>query len=243
MGEVGVNKETVVQSNSRSFKQGMIAALPIVIGYIPIALTYGLIARQADIPILHIVLMSALVYAGASQFMAVNMLVASAGAIEIIFATFILNLRHFIMGLSLMNVLKKIPFIYKIFASAGMTDETFALMSMNKEACSGTRGHLFTAGLVLASYSSWVLGSLAGCLLADFIPSSISQSMGIALYAMFIGLLIPSVRKQYKVGLIAVVSMLLCYIFSLYVGSGWAIIFATLIGAAFGACIVKEDEL
>lgn len=241
--EVGVNHETATSTRYRPFIKGMTAALPIVIGYIPIALTYGLIARQADIPLIHIVLMSALVYAGASQFMAVNMLAASAGAIEIIFATFILNLRHFIMALSLMNVLKKLPFLYKLIASTGMTDETFALMSMNKEECNEHRGHLYTIGLVLAAYSSWVLGSLAGALLADFIPSSLGQSMGIALYAMFIGLLVPSVRKQYKLGLIALMSMLLCYLFSLFVASGWAIILATMIGAMLGAILVKEDEL
>lgn len=241
--EVGVNQETATSTLTRPFIRGVITALPIVIGYIPIALTYGLIARQADIPIIHIVLMSALVYAGASQFMAVNMFAASAGAIEIVFATFILNLRHFIMAFSLMNVLKKLPFLYKLIASAGMTDETFALMSMKKEECNANRGQWFTVGLVLAAYFSWVIGSFAGALLADIIPTRISQSMGIALYAMFIGLLIPSVRKQYKVGLIAVVSMLMCYLFSLFVASGWAIIFATVIGAMLGSLVLKEDEL
>lgn len=220
----------------------MTAALPIVIGYIPIALTYGLLARQADIPTLHIVLMSALVYAGASQFMAANMIAVGAGAVEIVFATFILNLRHFIMGLSLMNVLKKIPPLYKLFASAGMTDETFALTSIKQEEATAERGHVYVAGLMLASYASWVLGSLFGSLLAEFIPDRLSQSMGIALYAMFIGLLVPSVRKEWRVGLIAMLSMLMSYMFSLYVASGWAIVFATIGGALAGAFLLKEGR-
>lgn len=237
-------KQRTIQrtKTDRAFIQGMTAALPIVIGYLPIALTYGLLARQADIPILHIVLMSALVYAGASQFMAVNMIAAGAGAIEIVFATFILNLRHFIMGLSLMNLLKRIPPIYKLFVSAGMTDETFALASIKQKEATAERGHLYATGLVLAAYASWVLGSLTGALLADLIPPSISQSMAIALYAMFIGLLVPSIRKEFKVGIIALISMLLCYLFSLYVASGWAIVFATIIGALCGAFLMKGEE-
>lgn len=242
MSGLEVEQKALHGTNDRSFLQGMTAALPIVIGYIPIALTFGLLARQADIPILHTVLMSALVYAGASQFMAVNMIAAGAGAVEIIFATFILNLRHFIMGLSLMNLLKRIPPVYKIFVSAGMTDETFALASIKQEEAKADGGHLFATGLVLAAYASWVIGSFFGSLLADLIPSSISQSMAIALYAMFIGLLVPSVRKEYKVGLIAIMSMLLCYIFNLYVASGWAIVFATIGGALLGSFLIKGDE-
>lgn len=226
----------------RTFVQGMNAALPIVIGYIPIALTYGLLARQADIPLLHIVLMSALVYAGASQFMAVNMIAAGVGAVEIVFATFILNLRHFVMGLSLMNLVKRIPFVYKIFVSAGMTDETFALASIKREETTGERGHFYAAGLMLAAYASWVIGSFCGALMADLIPSSISQSMGIALYAMFIGLLVPSVRKELRVGIVAIISMLLCYGFNLYLPSGWAIVFAIIGGAIIGAFVLKEAE-
>lgn len=226
----------------RNFIQGVTAALPIVIGYLPIALTYGLLAKQAGIPLLHIVLMSALVYAGASQFMAVNMIAAGAGAIEIVFATFILNLRHFIMGLSLMNRLKRIPVVYKIFVSAGMTDETFALASIKQEEAKAAGGHQFAAGLVLASYASWVIGSLFGGLLSELIPPSISQSMAIALYAMFIGLLVPSVRKELRVGVVALLSMLLCYVFNQYVASGWAIVFATIAGALIGAFLLKEGE-
>ncbi len=239
-----IKQQTIQRSRvERSFLQGMTVALPIVIGYLPIALTYGLLAKQAGIPLLHIVLMSALVYAGASQFMAVNMIAAGAGAIEIVFATFILNLRHFIMGLSLMNLLKRIPIVYKILVSAGMTDETFALTSIKQEEATAERGHHFAVGLVLASYASWVIGSFFGGLLADLIPASVSQSMAIALYAMFIGLLVPSVRKELRVGLIALISMLLSYLFSLFFASGWAIVFATIGGAFFGSFLLKgEDE-
>lgn len=237
-----MKQESILRATGeRTFMKGMVAALPIVIGYLPIALAYGLLARQAEIPLLHIVLMSALVYAGASQFMAVNMITAGAGAIEIVFATFILNLRHFIMGLSLMNLLKRIPVLNKIIVSAGMTDETFALTAIKQEEATAEKGHHFAVGLMLAAYASWVLGSLVGGLLADLIPAGISQSMAIALYAMFIGLLVPSVRKEIRVGIVAVISMVLCYAFTLYFPSGWAIVFATIGGAFFGAFLLKGE--
>jgi len=221
---------------------GMAAALPIVIGYLPIAITFGLIAQQSGISILHAVLMSLMVYAGASQFMAVNMFVAGAGMIEITLATFILNLRHFIMGLSLMNLLKKLPSIWKILISAGLTDETFALSSLKIRENEQHRGQLYVIGIMLASYSSWALGTFMGGLLANIIPANISDSMAIALYAMFIGLLIPSVRSELRVGLIALASMLLCYIFSQYLNSGWAIVFATILGSFCGIFLMKERE-
>ena len=79
-------------------------------------------------------------------------------------------------------------------------------------------------------------------MLGEVIPEQLSQSMGIALYAMFIGLLVPSVKKELRVGLIAIIAMLINVIASQFVSSGWAIVFGTVLGGLAGVYLLKEKQ-
>ncbi|SFJ15264.1 AzlC family ABC transporter permease [Thermoflavimicrobium dichotomicum] len=230
--------QEAIQSKKHEFSKGMMAAMPLVIGYLPIAVAFGVMAQQMGLSVWQAVCMSALVYAGASQFMAIGMIAAGTGMIEIVFATFVLNFRHFVMGLSLMNRLKDFSTKWKIVISSGITDETFAVASLTK----GQMHPFYIAGLVSTAYFTWVLGTLCGGLLANMIPPSISTSMSIALYAMFIGLLVPAIRGKWKLGMIAVISMGLNSLFSLFLSSGWSIILATIIGSSIGIFFGQEEE-
>lgn len=232
-----------MEKRSKSnFTHGVATALPLVIGYLPIAVSFGVIARNAGIPLLQTILMSALVYAGASQFMAVNMIVAGAGGLEIVTATFVLNLRHLIMSLSLMHLWDKIPKAWKAGFAFGITDETFAITSLQGEGSTRDSNRSFLAGLLLTAYGAWVGGTLLGGLLAGIIPPTVSESMAIGLYAMFIGLLVPAVRPSWRAGVVAVGSMGLCTLFYQIFDSGWAVVLATVVGAGIGVAIFGKEE-
>lgn len=240
----GLDKQMINQQGheawrgiKQGFAEGVLKSVPIVIGYLPVAVAFGLISTQSGLSLYHTVLMSVMVYAGASQFMAVSMLAGGVGAMEIILATFILNFRHFIMSLSLMNGIKSVPNQWKWVLSSWITDETFSVASFHKEKA----GPGFLAGLMLTAYGSWIFGTLLGALLGDFIPPVIGESMSIALYAMFIGLLVPSVRKNWRIGLISVLSMLLCYLFSQFTSSGWSIVLATVLGSLAGLVLKRRE--
>ena len=227
---------------AHEFKRGAKTALPIVVGYFPIAVSYGVLAVQSGISLFHTLAMSVLVYAGASQFMAVGMIGMGVSALELITATFVLNFRHFVMSLSLMNVLKHVPSRWKAVLSYWITDETFAVTSMEAEKQYAQLNASYLCGLLVCAYLSWFSGSLFGGLLSMVIPSGIGESMSIGLYAMFIGLLIPAVRTSWRVGLIAGVSAGLCSIFYLYLSSGWAIVSATVLGGTLGIFLTKEEK-
>ncbi|WP_408004865.1 AzlC family ABC transporter permease [Radiobacillus kanasensis] len=223
-------------------QKGVAKGFPIMLGYLPIAITYGVLGEQAGMSVTEITLMSVMVFAGASQFMGVNMIALGTGAMEIIIATFVLNFRHFVMSLSFMNRVRGIGLKWKVPLSFGLTDETFAVASLHPEKAKEENGGYFYAALMLTAYSSWVIGSFLGGVLGDIVPSSLSQSMGIALYAMFIGLLIPSVKKEWRVGLIAVFAMLINYSASFIMSQGWAIVLGTVLGGFIGIPLLKEDE-
>ncbi|MBA4492731.1 AzlC family ABC transporter permease [Paenactinomyces guangxiensis] len=224
------------------FLQGSKKGLPIVVGYIPIAIAFGVLARQADLPILPTILMSILVYAGASQFMAVNMLVSGTAGLEIVIATFILNLRHLIMSLSMMNILRHVPKSWKSLLSFGVTDESFAVASLEASENGSRLHHFFVLGLFTTAYASWIAGTWAGAVLYQLIPASISDSMSIALYAMFIGLLVPAAQKAWRVGLIAAASMILCTLFNQVFSTGWSVVLATIFGSVAGIFVYEKEE-
>lgn len=230
-----------MEAHKKNFINGMIKAFPLVIGYLPIAISFGVISFNAGIPLLHTVFMSLMVYAGASQFMAVNMFTIGAGALEIVMATFVLNFRHFIMSLSLMNQWGYLPKRWRSVFAFGITDETFAIASLKTEEGSANSSKPYLIGLLVTAYGAWVGGTLIGGLLAGIIPPTISESMAIGLYGMFIGLLVPAVRRYWKTGLVAVVSMGLCALFNHFFASGWSIILATVMGAVVGAVILREE--
>lgn len=234
--DLRLNSVLPVSESRKLFVEGLVAAIPIVIGYLPIGITFGVLSIQADISLYHAVLMSGLVFAGASQFVGLNMLIAEAASFTIIFTTCVINLRYLVMSMSLMHSVKVLPNGLKALLAFGVTDETFVVASLKNK-----QSGWFLGGLIFTAYASWVCGTLIGGLLADFIPSSVSSGMAIALYAMFIGLLVPSVRKSWKVGVIAIASALLSYIFSLFLDMGWTIIGATILGSALGIFLFKDD--
>ncbi|MDC3413564.1 AzlC family ABC transporter permease [Aquibacillus sp. 3ASR75-11] len=223
-------------------QKGLSKGFPIVIGYLPIAIAYGVLAKQAGMSNLDLTLMSVLVFAGASQFMAANMVIIGSGVIEIIIATFVLNFRHFVMSFSFMNRVREMELKWKAPLTLGLTDETFAVSSLHTEEAKKEKGALFYATLMFIAYSTWVIGSLLGGLLGDIIPEALGQSMGIALYAMFIGLLIPSVKKEWRIGCVAVIAMVSNFLFSQFLDQGWAIVLGTILGGSSGMILLKEEK-
>ena len=227
----------------KMIRRGIAAGFPIMLGYLPIAITYGVLAKQSGMTLTELTLMSVMVFAGASQFLGANMIAVGAGVLEIVIATFVLNFRHFVMRLSFMNRLREVPLRWKAPLSLGLTDETFAVSSLHTKEAKMEKGALFYTALILTAYISWIAGSFLGGVLGEVIPERLSQSMGIALYAMFIGLLVPSVKKELKVGLIAIIAMLInALCLQLGMSTGWAIVLGTILGGMSGFYLLKEEK-
>ncbi|WP_067840683.1 AzlC family ABC transporter permease [Amphibacillus sediminis] len=223
-------------------KKGLAVGIPIMLGYFPIAVTYGVIAQQAGLSLLELTSMSVLVYAGAAQFMGTNMLAIGAGSIEIILATFVLNFRHFVLSLSFMHRARAFPLRWKALLAMGLTDESFSVASTQPKALQEDKGYYFYIALFTGAYLSWITGSFLGGIVGDIMPSSISQSLGIALYAMFIALLVPAIKSNVRYGLIACLAMLLNYGFSKIWQEGWSIVLATVTASFLGIFLIRRED-
>ncbi|NLC52502.1 MAG: AzlC family ABC transporter permease [Firmicutes bacterium] len=224
---------------------GMKSGLPIAFGYLPIAVAFGLLAKANGLSAVTSVLMSALVFAGASQFIAVNLLATGIGCGEIIITTFLVNMRHFLMSATLTRHLGPQPPKTKALVAFGITDETFSLVVMQPE---HNRFPGFVAGVNTAAYLGWVLGTAVGAVLVNGLPAILQSSMGLALYAMFIGLLIPGLKGS-KANL-AIFGLTLALSVVAYwgpswltaIGKGWKIMIITVVACSLGALLFPEEE-
>ena len=223
---------------------GLKAGLPIAIGYIPIAIAFGLLAKSSGLPSEIAMLMSFAIFAGASQFVGINLLTLGTAYWEIVLATFILNLRHFLMSASLSSRMEKnTAKSYLALVSFGITDETFTVASLREEK---ELSKEFLLALNVMAFAAWNGGTWIGLFLAQGLPDAIKASMGIALYAMFVGLLVPSMRKSRPALIVAVVAMTLHGLLGVMPGlenlsTGWSIVIATVIGALLGTWLFPSE--
>lgn len=211
------------------FRYGLQEGLSIAIGYAPIALTYGLLAKTTGLTLFETVLMSLAVFAGAAQYMALSMVALGTGGLEIVMTTFIVNIRHFLMSASLNEKMEEETRWKKMIYAFGITDETFSVAAMR----SGTIATPFLFGIIILAYGSWVIFSGIGYVIGASLPEVVQAGMSIALYAMFIGLLVPSMKKSMKVGGLAILAAAFngLFVYSELLSTGWAIIVSTLLSS------------
>ena len=218
------------------YLQGVKAGVPIILGIIPVGVAFAIMARQSGFSILETIMMSATVFAGASQMVSVNMYSQGADLLAIILATFVINLRHLIMSTCIMHKMKSDNVLMKALVSFGITDESFAIFT-NLESEEATIG--FFMGLISVTYSTWVLSTVLGAISVKLLPAIIANSLGISLYAMFIALLIPNVKRDFKLLYLMIFTGLLNLILVNIIGGSWAMILSTLIAASVGTCLIE----
>ncbi len=231
------------------FIEGIKQGLPIALGYIPIAIAFGILTASEGLSYLTGMLMSLTVFAGASQFVAVNLMSLGAASGEIILTTFILNFRHFLMSASLSQRLEEsTPKLSRSILSFGITDETFSLASVTNLDDNKKLSFSFLLGLMLVSFTAWNAGTWVGLFMGNILPDILQNSMGIALYVMFIGLLVPALKSSIPIAVVALTAMLAhsAITFVPWIPSfstGWNIILSTMVGAFLGTILFPKEDL
>lgn len=225
--------------NPFSLKSGLSDALPLIIGFFPISMAFGMMAKTTGVSFADTCLFSLLVFAGASQFMALDLLNAGIATIDIILATFLLNLRHLMMSASLSVQVQDIQKKWLPFIAFGITDESFSVASLKKEKLSS--GYLLA--LQSASYVSWVVGTLTGYLIGSALPAPVQGSLGLGLYGMFTAILVPEIKKSSSVLCLAALSGLLYYLLAklALLPSGWNLIAGILLASLSGSFLLPSD--
>jgi 4-azaleucine resistance transporter AzlC len=219
----------------KAVREGLSAAWPICLGYIAIGLAFGVIARKAGLRPFEIGLMSLIVYAGSSQFIATAMVGAEAGFPSIVLTTFSINLRHLLMSSSLSLYLRNLSGSRLSLFAYGVTDESFALnMSRFQDGKWGWRQALVVNH---STNLTWIVSTVAGGIGEQFIPAA-AFGIDYALTAMFIALLVSQLRGIHHI-LVALFSGLLAVILSLAIPGNSYILIAAFLSASAGLLFGK----
>ncbi|MEE8824928.1 inner membrane protein YgaZ [Lentilactobacillus sunkii] len=213
--------------------------LPTVFGYIGIGMAFGIVGKAAGLSPLLVTLMSIITYAGSAQFVIVSMLVTHSPIFSIIFSVFLVNSRMILMSTTLAPYFKHDSMLKNVLVGSLLTDESFAL-GMNK--LNYSDNHLsfpwFNTANIIA-YSTWIISSLVGAVLGNFISNPEKFGLDFALVAMFIGLLylqlISDRSIKFNLQLIVVGFVLLTiYLGLIFIPSSLLILLVTLLACSFG---------
>jgi 4-azaleucine resistance transporter AzlC len=208
---------------------GVKEGIPIFVGYFPVAIAFGLLAKSAALSFGEAGLFSALVFAGAAQFIAVTLYASGVGFGSIIVTTFLINSRHLLLSAAVAARLHGTRRFFPL-AAFGVTDETFAIATTRPE----TYGTPYLMGLNTTAWLGWLSGTLAGFLAGGFMPSKLQAAMGILLYVMFLGILMPEVRKDLRVLAVAGLSGVIHWALRAtgWLPDGWALVGAIIVSVA-----------
>ena len=225
--------------------EGIKASLPICLGCFPIGIAYGVIAKAQGMPLWFTVLLSLIVFAGSSQFIALQLLAAGAGLFEVALTTFAINFRNFLMssGVALRGPQSYSP-IQKALTGMTVTDETFAVISCRPE---WRLEFGYVMGLQGTLFLTWNAATLMGAMVAGDLGPIWNNSLGIAIYAMFISLLIGTIRRNPMMLTVALASGALSWGLNLAglqarFGSSAVLLTAAVSAAVFGAVLMGGKE-
>ena len=173
------------------FSAAFITTIPVLLGYTAIGIAFGLLLVHAGYPLFLAPIMSLLIYAGAAQYIAVGLFTAGAGLFEIAAVTLLVNSRHMVYGLSLIDRFSAAG-RYKPYLIFALTDETYALLT-SVETPSGADTGRFAFLVSLFDQSYWIIGSTLGAVIGSVLPFR-TDGLEFALIALFVVLFI----EQFK---------------------------------------------
>lgn len=233
-----LHKEHQKDYNEDGYWQGVMDCLPTLLGYISIGIAFGVVGIASNLNTLEVALLAILVYAGSSQFIICALLVVNTPFSVIILTTFIVNLRHLLLCLTLAPYFTNYSLAKNIGIGALVTDESFGVAA-TKITQKGKLSFKWMNGLNLTAYFFWILSCIIGAVLAQWIADPEALGLDFALPAMFIALLVLQLQNvlpeklKHHIKLIAymVIAMIIC---SLFVPTHMAVILSTVIVATVG---------
>jgi predicted branched-subunit amino acid permease len=238
-----MNKEILLMKK-QEFLEGIRDGIPICLGYFSVSMAFGLTAVLSGIPIWAAVVISLTNLTSAGQFAGMNLIAARGALVEIGLTTLIINIRYFLMSISVsQKVDQKMTMKERMAVAFGITDEIFAV-SMQRDHELTTA---YMAGLILTPVLGWTGGTLVGAVATSLMPPILSNAFGIALYGMFIAIIVPPAKEQKNVlfaVLLAIAASVACKYIPVIknLSSGWTIILITLVVCVIAAWLFPVEE-
>ena len=228
------------------FSSGLKDGMPICFGYFAVSFAFGIQAAGIGLSVFEASVLSALNVTSAGQFAALAIIASGASLIELAFTQLIINLRYFLMSCALSQKLSpSLPLGHRLGIAYGMTDEIFAVSVSQREPLSP----FYSYGLICVAVPGWTLGTLLGAVSGELLPARLLSALNVALYGMFLAVVIPPAKTSRILTGVILASMALSLVFAhvpLLAGlsSGFKIILLTILIAGAAAILfpVKEEN-
>ena len=225
------------------YRQGLRDGIPIALGYVAVSFSFGILGSLGGLSWWQSVLISLTNVTSAGQFAGLGIMTTTGSLLETALSQLVINLRYSLMSISLTQRLDaRFTGLKRFIAAFCVTDEIFAVAS-------GRRPVTFRyfAGLMTLPYVGWAAGTFFGAVMGDVLPAVVTASLGIALYGMFIAIVVPEAKKDRCVLVVvliaAAVSCVIRYLPALSgISSGFAVILTAVIASAAGAILFPVSD-
>ncbi|MBQ7077142.1 MAG: AzlC family ABC transporter permease [Lachnospiraceae bacterium] len=234
-------RNTAIKQIGYGIKDG----LPIAIGYLSVAFSFGILAVEGGLSVAQATMISAFNTTSAGQVAGLSIMLMHGSLIEMAVTQFVINLRYSLMAISLsQNVNRGVKPIYRLLFGAMITDEVFAV-AVSKVYKVG-RGYLL--GLQSVAFLGWALGTLLGAIMGGILPESVNSALGLAIYGMFIAIVMPKVRVDRRVSIVCIIAVVISCVFTYVpvinkVSGGFAVIIAAVTASLFGAFFLPDKSM
>lgn len=235
-----------MNSNKSVFLRGMRDGIPIALGYYAVAFSLGIIAKKAGLTALVGFVGSLLTRASAGEYGVYSLVVIQAAYAEVVAMCIVTNLRYLLMTTALAQKFPAtMPFHHKFLTATCLTDEIFGISI----AYGDRLNPWYTYGATATAAPAWALGCMSGIIAGGILPAFIVEALGVALYGMFIAIIIPPAKQDKAVAISIIVSFLLSYGASIAplvsdISSGMRTIILTIVISAAAALLapIKKVE-
>lgn len=232
------------RTDFNSFISGFIAGIPVGLGYFAVAFSLGIVAKNAGLTPIQGFIASFFNLASAGEYALFNSMQSGATYFEIALITLVVNARYLLMSCSLSQKFSpETNFLHKLFVGFAVTDELFALAVSRP----GKLRPVFSYGAMLVAVPLWSLGTYFGILAGNHLPQSLVSALSVALYGMFIAIIVPPAKKDTAVRIAVITSFAASFIFSVLplaknISSGTRTIILTVVISAAAAYIRPTDD-
>lgn len=234
---------TTTMKRKNWYLNGVKDGFPIGLGYFAVSFTLGIAAKQLGITAFQAGFMSMTNLTSAGQFAALSIIASGASYVEMALSQLVINLRYCLMSCALSQKIdRNAPFAHRFLVAFGVTDEIFGV-SVTQD----TLSPFYSYGLMTTAIPGWTIGTILGVISGQILPLRLVSAMSLALYGMFLAVIIPPARENKVLAGLIPVSMgvsLLCTVLPIIkeVSSGTRIIILTVVLSLIAAILFPIDE-
>ena len=233
---------------SESFRKGLKDGVPIGLGYFAVSFTFGMMAVADGLSIWQAVLISLTNVTSAGQFAGLEIMVMSGSYWEMALTQLIINLRYCLMSFSLAQKFRRDESpVHRYIAAFGVTDEIFGISASQP----GKVSAFYNYGVMSVAIPGWTIGTLLGAISGSILPNFIMSALGVAIYGMFLAIIIPKAKENYRFLFVILIAAAMSCAFKWLpvlckLSSGFVVIICAVVASAIGAWLYpvpSEEEM